>query len=153
MPDNAPVNENFRRPESVLVVVYAMTGEILLLHRRRPAAFWQSVTGSLWASESHAAAARRELAEETGLAKPPALEYAGVSRVFTIDPRWRDRYAPGVYENVEFEWRCALPAPIDITLCEREHDAAEWCPIDDAIGRVWSWTNRAALESLRRELA
>jgi dATP pyrophosphohydrolase len=152
MPDNAGVKQESRRPESVLVVVYAMTGEVLLLHRRRPAAFWQSVTGSLWTGESHAAAARRELAEETGLVDPPALEYAGVSRLFTIDPRWRDRYACGVFDNVEFEWRCALPAPVDITLCDREHDAAEWCALDEAIDRVWSWTNRAAFESLRREL-
>ncbi|MEJ2603824.1 MAG: dihydroneopterin triphosphate diphosphatase [Gammaproteobacteria bacterium] len=142
-----------RRPESVLVVVYARGGEVLLLHRHRPFEFWQSITGSLLPGESHDAAAVRELGEETGFEDNGTLTYTGVSRVFVIDPRWRHRYPPGVYENVEYEWRFRLDAPNDVRLSPSEHSAFCWLPLQEAIDRVWSWTNREALEDLARDLA
>jgi dATP pyrophosphohydrolase len=141
----------YRRPVSVLVVVYTATSQVLLLRRSRPFDFWQSVTGSLAAGETHAEAAARELREETGLQRKHSLAYTGVSRQFVIDPRWRDRYAPGVVENVEFEWRCRVDEPVSIKLSSDEHSGSCWCPIDEAIERVWSWTNHAALEQLRIE--
>lgn len=144
-PGSAP---EYRRPLSVLVVVYTTGGEVLLLRRSRPFDFWQSVTGSLQPGESHAQAAERELGEETGLAGCD-LRFSGNERVFTIDPRWRHRYAPGVTENREFEWRCALAGPAAITLNEREHSEYCWLPFDTAIERVWSWTNQDALKALR----
>jgi dATP pyrophosphohydrolase len=140
-----------RRPVSVLVIIYTAAGDVLLLRRSRPFDFWQSVTGSLAADESHAHAAARELREETGLSDAGLLAYSGVSRQFVIDPRWRHRYTPGIVENVEFEWRCRLDAPAAIQLSAQEHSEYCWCPIDDAIERVWSWTNRAALQQLRVE--
>jgi dATP pyrophosphohydrolase len=39
--------QSFRRPESVLIVIYTAAGEFLLLERRKPPGFWQSVTCSL----------------------------------------------------------------------------------------------------------
>ncbi len=51
----------FRRPESVLIVIYTAGGEFLLMERRRPAGFWQSVTGSLVWGEMADECARREL--------------------------------------------------------------------------------------------
>jgi ADP-ribose pyrophosphatase YjhB (NUDIX family) len=51
----------------VLIVIYTDGGEFLLLERRRPAGFWQSVTGSLEWGEMPTRAARRELIEETGI--------------------------------------------------------------------------------------
>lgn len=139
---------DFRRPESVLVVVYSDDGEALLLRRRRPFEFWQSVTGSLLPGESHAEAARRELAEETGLGSEGRFEYTGVSRQFAIDPRWRKRFAPGVVENVEFEWHYRLPQVADIALESDEHSCYRWLPIAEASEAVWSWTNRDALWNL-----
>lgn len=138
----------FRRPESVLVVVYTDDGEALLLRRQRPFEFWQSVTGSLLEGETHGEAARRELAEETGLGTAGRLEYSGVSRQFTIDPRWRNRFAPGIVENVEFEWHFRLPAVADIALHADEHSCYRWSPIVRASEAVWSWTNRDALWNL-----
>ncbi len=64
MADTTP---RFRRPESVLVAVFAADGQALLLRRSQPFEFWQSVTGSLGDGESPDAAAVRELFEETGL--------------------------------------------------------------------------------------
>ena len=142
----------YRRPESVLVLVYADRANVLILRRVRPFEFWQSVTGSLDDGETPDCAARRELFEETGIAATDRLEDTGTERTFTIDPRWRMRYAPGVTENLEREFRLRLPAPIAVRLDDAEHSACEWVDIDTAVGRVWSWTNREALERLRREL-
>ncbi|MEX2124506.1 MAG: dihydroneopterin triphosphate diphosphatase [Woeseia sp.] len=142
----------YRRPVSVLVLVYTPDGSILLLRRSRPFDFWQSITGSLQRDEAHAAAARRELVEETGLGGEGELSFSGTSRVFTIDPRWRDRYAPGVTENVEFEWHYRLPERTDIALDLAEHSEYQWMPLDRAVEAVWSWTNREALVDLRDRL-
>jgi dATP pyrophosphohydrolase len=142
------VPTEFRRPESVLVVVYTDDGQALLLRRQRPFVFWQSVTGSLLDGETHEEAARRELAEETGLVAEGCLRYSGVSRQFAIDPRWRDRFAPGVVENVEFEWHCRLPEVMDIALQDNEHSSYRWLPLAEAAATVWSWTNRDALWNL-----
>jgi dATP pyrophosphohydrolase len=134
------------------VLVYAADGSVLLLRRSRPFDFWQSVTGSLKRDETHAEAAVRELAEETGLQGKGELTFTGTSRAFTIDPRWRDRYAPGVTENVEFEWHCRLPAKCDIAIDTLEHSECRWFPLDRAIEAVWSWSNREALVELRDRL-
>lgn len=146
-------SRKFRRPVSVLVVVYADDGQVLLLRRCRPFDFWQSVTGSLKDDESHADAAARELLEETGFTNEGVLRYSGISRQFVIDPRWRDRFSPGVTENDEFEWRYRLPRPEKISVNAAEHSEYRWLPIDEAIETVWSWTNREALEVLKAELS
>ena len=121
-----------------------------MLRRKAPFDFWQSITGSLQDGESHADAARRELLEETGLTDEGELRYTGVSRQFAIDPRWRDKFGPGIVENVEFEWRYYLRSPKDVRLCQREHSEFEWLPIADAVDRAWSWTNRDAFRGLAR---
>lgn len=139
---------DFRRPESVLVVVYTDDGKALLLRRRRPFDFWQSVTGSLKDGETHRQGARRELLEETGLRDEGRLEYSGISRQFAIDPRWRDRFAAGVVENVEYEWHYRLPAVTDVELDREEHSSCRWLPLAEAAEAVWSWTNRDALWNL-----
>ena len=143
----------FRRPVSVLIVVHTGAGDVLLLHRSQPFEFWQSVTGSLAEDELHTDAAARELAEETGLTNEGVLSYSGLSRQFVIDPRWRHRYPPGVVENVEFEWRYRLDRTVPVRLHDAEHSAYGWSPVEEAIERVWSWTNRVALEQLRLELS
>jgi len=144
--------EPHRRPESVLVVVHTAAADILLLRRFQPFSFWQSVTGSLHSSEEAADAAARELQEETGLTDEGVLSSGGISRHFDIDPRWLDRYPPGTIENEEFEWRYRLPSRRDIRINVDEHSAYRWCQVDEAIESVWSWTNKEALQSLRREL-
>ena len=142
-----------RRPVSVLVVVYAEDAQVLLLRRRKPFEFWQSVTGSLKKGETHAQAAVRELQEETGFTDEGELSCSNVSRHFEIDPRWRDRFEPGVVENEEFEWRYRLPAVREIELELEEHSEYRWQDVDDAIDAVWSWTNRDALTQLKADLA
>lgn len=152
MPESGATAVEFRRPVSVLVLVYTPEGLVLLLRRRRPFDFWQSVTGSLQPQESHRDAAVRELAEETGLAEEGELVFTGRSRSFTIDPRWRGRYAPGVAENVEFEWHYRVPGTLEIALDREEHSEYRWMRLEAAINAVWSWTNRDALVELRDRL-
>ena len=141
---------SLRRPESVLVVVYTANADVLLLKRREPFSFWQSITGSLQPHENDDSAAARELLEETGLRGE--LVRTGACREFEIDPRWRHKYPAGVLTNREYEWRLLLPARQDIVICDREHSEFDWVPIDEAIEIVWSWTNKEALESLRKQL-
>ncbi|MBT8100870.1 MAG: dihydroneopterin triphosphate diphosphatase [Gammaproteobacteria bacterium] len=137
-----------RRPVSVLVVVFSDDGYAMLLRRVKPFEFWQSITGSLEADESHADAAARELFEETGLTNEGELRYTGVSRQFVIDPRWRHKFAAGAAENVEFEYRYRLPQRVDIGIHNTEHSEFRWLPIKEAADLVWSWTNRDALRSV-----
>ncbi len=144
--------QEFRRPLSVLVVIYTDDAKILLLKRQKPFEFWQSVTGSLQDGESHAQAACRELDEETGIQVAGNLSYSGTIRTFEIDPRWRYRFAPGTVENVEHEWQLRLPEVVDVMIDANEHSDYQWLPIAAAIDAVWSWTNKEALQELREKL-
>ena len=138
----------FRRPESVLVVIYTPALDCLLLERVLPARFWQSVTGTLKWGETPAAAAAREVREETGL-DPANLRDSGTARTFPILPAWRHRFAPDVTENLEHLWYFQTPRRAAIELDPTEHSAYEWLPLEQAIRRVSSWTNRDALVRLR----
>ena len=140
---------HFRRPESVLVVVYTVAGEVLLLLRKQPLNFWQSVTGTLEWGESPAAAASRELCEETGIGNAEIVDRR-FSQRFPILPNWRSRYAPDVEENLEHVFSAALPARVSVTLHPDEHTGLLWLPRDAAARKVWSWTNREAILSVVR---
>lgn len=135
---------DYKRPESVLVVVATRAHEVLLLERRQPAGFWQSVTGSLEWGESPPAAARRELHEETGIVADN-LEDLQIGARFFIRPEWRKRFAPGVRENREHWFLLWLDNPVPVRL-SKEHAAAHWLPAAEAERAVDSWSNRLAIE-------
>jgi dATP pyrophosphohydrolase len=138
----------FRRPESVLVVVHTPALDCLLLERLEPRGFWQSVTGTLRFAETPAECAARELQEETGLG-PQGLRDAHVQRSFPILPAWRPRYAPGVESNVEHRWYLEVPEVRAVHIEPTEHVAYLWLPVEAAIEKVASWTNREALQRLK----
>ena len=133
----------WKRPESVLVVVHAASGEVLLLRRSDDPAFWQSVTGSLEAGETPIAAARRELREETGIEAEPVDRRTRTR--FEIRGVWRARYAPDVTHNVEHVFEVRLDAPRDVMLSPDEHLAFRWVPADEALALASSPTDRAAI--------
>lgn len=144
-----PLSRPYKRPESVLVVVYTLAGEVLVLLRRQPPDFWQSVTGSLrWEETEPLDAARRELREETGLGDDVAVIACGTINRFPILPLWRHRYAPDVTENVEHVFRVPLPERRPIALNPAEHGECEWLSRAAAAARVASWTNRDAILQL-----
>ena len=141
----------YKRPESVLVVVYTATGAVLVLRRCQPVDFWQSVTGSLhWTETDPLAAAQRELFEETGLGAGLEVVDCGVICRFPILPAWRHRYAPGVTENLEYRFRVQVAQPCPITLNPLEHGEYLWLPRATAAARMSSWTNRDAVLELPR---
>lgn len=149
--DRSTPGLRYKRPESVLVVVYTTAGSTLLLERRIPAGFWQSVTGSLEADESPAAAAARELTEETGIAGVGVRDLEQSAR-YPIASAWRARYAPDVTHNLERYFACSLSAPVQIRLAAHEHVDYAWLSFDDAIARVSSPSNRGLLERIAREM-
>ena len=135
----------YKRPESVLVVVYTIRSEVLLLRRLQPKGFWQSVTGSLEAGESPFQAARRELSEETGLSSH-GLKDCHHSNSFEIYPLWRHRYEPGVIRNREHVFRLCLSSSMAISIDHKEHEAVVWLEKQEALKRVSSYTNRDAID-------
>ncbi|MCU7842957.1 MAG: dihydroneopterin triphosphate diphosphatase [Candidatus Thiodiazotropha sp. (ex Monitilora ramsayi)] len=144
----APDARRYKRPESVLVVVYNAGGEVLLLRRTRPADFWQSVTGSLAWGESPLHAARRELYEETGIMAGSRLVDLSHSVRFPILPAWRGRYASNARSNLEHWFALPLPQRRLIRLSRQEHSAYRWLPYLQAVRQATSWTNRKAIRLL-----
>lgn len=96
----------FKRPESVLVVLYNEYNKVLVLQRIDDANFWQSVTGTLELGEVPMQTAAREVQEETSI----NLDFDKTSsggflhhlmdcrqvNQYVIRQDWRYRYPPGV---------------------------------------------------------
>lgn len=136
----------YKRPESVLVVIYSRDAQVLMLERSAPRGFWQSVTGSLHDAESAIEAARREVEEETGL-KGELVE-TGLSNTFPIIPAWRARYAPEVTHNHETVFTLQLESSCEVRLNPVEHVRQLWLPREQAAELASSWTNREAILAL-----
>jgi len=131
-----------------LIVVYTEGGEFLLLERRRPAGFWQSVTGSLEWGEYADDAARREVVEETGITQGVLVNLQW-TQVYDILPSFGKVYAPGVTQNLEHSFSLRLPQRVPVTLSESEHLRFRWAFGAEAAATVSSSTNRAVIEELR----
>src|SRR3984885_13433082 len=137
----------YRRPESVLIVIYTAGGEYLLLERRRPPGFWQSVTGSLEWGEHADAAARREVIEETGITQGVLVNLQW-TQVYEILAAFGKVYAPGVTLNLEHAFSLRLPQRVPVVLSDSEHAQYRWVPGLEALDIVSSSTNRAVIAEL-----
>jgi dihydroneopterin triphosphate diphosphatase len=139
---------NYKRPESVLVVIYAKSsGRVLMLQRRDDPDFWQSVTGSLEEGEAPLQTVQREVKEEVGIdILTENVELLDCQRCveFELFVHLRRRYAPGITRNNE-HWFClALPDERDVVVTE--HLAWQWLNAADAAALTKSWSNQQAIE-------
>lgn len=134
----------FKRPVSVLVVIHTPDLQVLLLERAGHPGFWQSVTGSQEEGEALLATARREVAEETGIAEGTLLDWRIRNR-YEIFPQWRHRYAPGVSHNEEHVFSLCVPAAVPVVMAPSEHLAQRWLPWREAADTCFSWSNRDAI--------
>lgn len=144
----------YKIPISTLVVVYTVDLDVLLIERADFPDHWQSVTGSQDPGETLLATATRELREETGI---DATLHGGLadwhmSNEYEIFPQWRHRYPPGTDRNTEHVFGLALAHPVPVRLAPREHRSSQWLPWREASARCFSWSNRAAIESLPARL-
>jgi dihydroneopterin triphosphate diphosphatase len=140
--------QRFRRPESVLIVIHTDAKEFLIMERRKPAGFWQSVTGSLEWGEMPDHAARREVIEETGITQGVLINLQW-TQVYEVLPAFGKVYAPGVTRNLEHAFSLRLPSRVAVTLSESEHVQYRWASDSDALATVSSDTNRAVIADLR----
>jgi dATP pyrophosphohydrolase len=143
-----------RQPFQVLVYparVASDDWEYLLL-RRIPGrgGFWQGVTGGIEEGEDLATAALRELAEEASLV-PSALEQMDCSYTLSMQDEWRDLYAAGVEKIVEYVFIALVDRQQEPAL-SWEHDAWQWCSLDEALALLTYPGNIGALKSCHRFL-
>jgi len=138
----------WKRPVSVLIVIYARdSGRVLMMQRRDDPDFWQSVTGSLEGDETPAEAAKREVCEETCInIDAEHLQLLDCQRCveFEIFSHLRHRYAPGVTRNTEYWFSLTLPSEREPEISE--HLAFQWLSASQAALLTKSWSNRQAIE-------
>ncbi|HNL68741.1 MAG TPA: dihydroneopterin triphosphate diphosphatase [Leptospiraceae bacterium] len=137
---------HYKVPESALVVVYSKD-QFLLLERSDRPGYWQSVTGSRDVHETIEQTAARELKEETGLTMADGvLISTGRTHTYPIMDEWRHRFAPDVSENRETVFYFSMPQVCNVTLSE--HIRYEWVSGEEAVGRVFSRTNREEIQRI-----
>lgn len=136
----------YKRPESVLVVLYNEHSQVLVMQRNDDPDFWQSVTGTIEAGESPIVAAYREVGEETGVnLSPQSGDIVDCQHVnqYEIRKEWQHRYPPDNFVNTEYVFVTQIPSDSRIILTE--HSAYEWLDKPTALARVWSPSNRNAI--------
>ncbi|MDI9332270.1 MAG: dihydroneopterin triphosphate diphosphatase [Alphaproteobacteria bacterium] len=147
------VAQAYKWPESVLVVIHAPNGLVLLI-QRIDSGTWQSVTGSKdTPDEPWQDTARREVMEETGIdvhAPGHRLLDWGLENVYDIYPRYLHRYPPGVTRNTERVFGLTVPEAGAVRLHPEEHTEWCWLPWREAADRVFSPSNAEAILSLPR---
>lgn len=143
----------FKIPESVLVVIYTPTRNVLLI-RRADSGTWQSVTGSKdHLHETWTETAVREVLEETSidaLAPSCQLHDWQLENEYDIYPAWRRRYAPQVSRNTERVFGLQVPDGQPVVLSPKEHTELQWLPLHAAADQCFSASNAEAILMLPR---
>lgn len=144
-----------RAPVNVLVFPFraALAGGLeYAVFQRADSGGWQGVAGGVEAGETPLRAARRELAEETGLR--PARRWIRLdaqasvpARIFRDWPRWGLK----VYVVRELAFGAEV-APTETVRLSDEHRAVEWLAYSEARDRLTWDSNRTALWELHTRL-
>lgn len=143
------MNDTYKIPISVLVVIHTTDLQVLLLERADHPGYWQSVTGSQDQGETLIQTAAREVSEETGLdATHYPLADWNMQSQFEIYQEWRWRYPPGETHNTEHVFGLLLPGSIPVTVAVREHLNFVWLPWQEAAEKVFSSSNATAIREL-----
>jgi dATP pyrophosphohydrolase len=145
-----------RRPEEALVVVHrqGLHGREFLVLLRAPdrQGYWHVVAGALEWGEAAAAAAARELLEETGLEAAP--EDLGLALRYPLGeepPEVRARFAPGIEAVAIYAFAAEAPSGWEPVLDE-EHVDHRWCSAEDAAELLLYEEPRIALREVTRRL-
>jgi len=136
-----------KRPESVLVVLFSEDSQVLVLQRDDDADFWQSVTGTIELGESPIETAYREVAEETGIhLSVPHHEIMDCRHInqYRIRKQWLSRYPKNTVYNNEYVFCACINKQSEISLTE--HLSYQWLNKGDALVKVWSDSNRLAID-------
>jgi dATP pyrophosphohydrolase len=126
-----------------LVVVHRVTGagREYLVARRTPEGHWSLIAGLIEDGETVEEGARRELAEETGLAGPVAFEAVPMSLGFEGVEGWVKLHV------------FAAQAPRDWEpVLDEEHDDYAWRSEDEAAATLFFEEPRQALREVARRL-
>lgn len=128
------------------VMVFVRRGGEFLVLRRSPAqgGYWHSVSGGVEPEEEPAAAAARELLEETGLDARPVEVPAAFS--YAPEP-WEPHAARSAAEIRVDCFLVAAPAGWEPVL-DWEHDEHRWCTHADAVELLYWPEPRRVLEGL-----
>ena len=138
-------------PISIQVIIFCENNKILLLQRKDNPNYWQSVTGSIEKDESPKQCAEREVFEETGLNVNRYIFYSlHQMNQYQIYPEWKYRYDKNVSTNIEHLFALQLPKKEHIIINTQEHVDYIWADHEDAMKKVFSWTNRNALINFKK---
>jgi 8-oxo-dGTP pyrophosphatase MutT (NUDIX family) len=130
------VSAPFRRPEEVAIIVRRPGRDgpeyLVLLRSAEKLGYWHVVAGGVEWNEEPAAAAARELAEETGLAAAPLPLGDALAYDVTGDPEpVRERFAPGTETITVWPFVADAPPAWEPTL-DDEHVDHRWLDADGA---------------------
>jgi 8-oxo-dGTP pyrophosphatase MutT (NUDIX family) len=136
--------------EVAVFVTRRRGSEVLVLHRSpQQGGYWHVVAGGVERGETAAAAAARELHEETGLVAEVSGGVDVVEYVYSLTEEPADRralYDPAVAAVTVTCFRASAPDDWEPTL-DWEHDDYRWCDPDEAFETLrWPDTARAMRE-------
>lgn len=129
---------SFRRPDEVAIVVRrpgdgAVREYLVLLRSPAKLGYWHLVAGGVEWGEEPAAAAARELAEETTLVVSVASLPGPLAYALAGDPESvRSRFAPGTEQVTVWPFLAEAPTGWEPTL-DDEHVERRWLPAAEAI--------------------